>query len=70
MNNDQTLNRALEYAVTNLDHNVMTLLISAGANINEINNSIGNVILQYKIASEASSTEIRTVSKIVKKNVV
>ncbi|EEB56347.1 ankyrin repeat domain protein, putative [Wolbachia endosymbiont of Culex quinquefasciatus JHB] len=51
MNNDQTLNRALEYAVTNLDHNVMTLLISAGANINEINNSIGNVILQYKIAS-------------------
>lgn len=53
LNNDQTLNRALEYAVTNLDHNVMTLLISAGANINEINNSIGNVILQYKIASEA-----------------
>lgn len=53
LNNDQTLNRALEYAVTNLDHNVMTLLISAGANINEINDSIGNVILQYKIASEA-----------------
>lgn len=53
LNNDQTLNRALEYAVTNLDHNVTTLLISAGANINEINNSIGNVILQYKIASEA-----------------
>ncbi|WP_265041739.1 hypothetical protein [Wolbachia endosymbiont (group B) of Melanostoma mellinum] len=53
LNNDQTLNRALEYAVTNLDHNVMTLLISAGGNINEINNSIGNVILQYKIASEA-----------------
>ncbi|OCA06777.1 hypothetical protein [Wolbachia endosymbiont of Trichogramma pretiosum] len=52
MNNNQTLNRALEYAVTNLDHNVMTLLISAEANINEINNSIGNVILQYKIASE------------------
>ncbi|UIP92534.1 hypothetical protein JSQ73_005065 [Wolbachia endosymbiont of Anopheles demeilloni] len=51
LNNDQTLNRALEYAVTNLDHNVMTLLISAGANINEINNSIGNVILQYKIAA-------------------
>ncbi|MFL3876582.1 hypothetical protein [Wolbachia endosymbiont of Trichogramma kaykai] len=52
LNNDQTLNRALEYAVTNLDHNAMTLLVSAGANINEINNIIGNVILQYKIASE------------------
>ncbi|WP_353288082.1 hypothetical protein [Wolbachia endosymbiont (group B) of Gerris lacustris] len=54
VNSNQALNHALECSVRNLDHNVMTLLIDAGADVNEIEkNSIGNVVLQYKIASEA-----------------
>ncbi len=45
---DQTLTQALEYAVTNLDHNVMKLLTDAGANVNAIgSDSIGSVIYKY-----------------------
>lgn len=36
VNSDQALNHALEQSIRNLDHNVMTLLIGAGADVNEI----------------------------------
>ncbi|WCR57558.1 hypothetical protein [Wolbachia endosymbiont of Ctenocephalides felis wCfeJ] len=47
-NNNQVLTRALEYAVDNLDHDTVKLLINAGANVNTIDTS--DIVYKYKRA--------------------
>lgn len=51
INNNQALNQALGDAVRSLDHDLMKLLINAGANVNAIgSDSIGSVIYKYERA--------------------